>query len=608
MNAPSLRTRIRNGALMLLALAALLDLAILPRIYRLHQTIHENLYNKYRNIVVAQQIDHTLWQLQLAQRNGALPHVLSESRSRFNQWLKVEEANSTQSSELQSVAEVGRQAEHLFADLAAGLSTAKLDPEFAALHERLDALIRTNQDRIFQADSRAARLSERLTYEFALGLGLLLMAGAVWSSGLSRVLTKPLTEMAERLRVARQRRGALRLGPQKLVELDAIARELNAMMERLEEFEKLNVERLLYEKARTEAIIESLEDGVVLIDPEGRVTYINEIAALILGLEPKEALGDPFDDLNSNHPHYLKVQAALRSLKDMEESNGRRVEVQLHVRGRDHSYILKSVPLRRTEEESLGTILILQDITFVREQSRARTNLVAELSHDLGAPLLLLTQAAETLRSDKTTLSANQQQQLDIIMEQCRRITQLTDNLFNLAHGEVAAISLRRESLDLEHVIAATTSRFASQLAEKEVTLKSNLSAAGTAKGALRIFGDPLKLSWAMTNLVGNALRRTPRGGKIEIRLSRNGDYVRLEVADSGPEIEPKLRRVILDGFAPSGVNGQQSAVGLGLAIVKEIVEAHGGRFFVESTAEAGNCFALELPAASPGRTPASQI
>ena len=87
------------------------------------------------------------------------------------------------------------------------------------------------------------------------------------------------------------------------------------MAERLEQYDKLNVERLVYEKSKTEAIIESLEDGVVLIDCDGIVAHINEIASLILGVELQDALGSPFDDLSSNHPHYLRVRDALRTLQ-----------------------------------------------------------------------------------------------------------------------------------------------------------------------------------------------------------------------------------------------------------------------------------------------------
>ncbi len=183
---------------------------------------------------------------------------------------------------------------------------------------------------------------------------------------LAWTIAKPLDELAEGLRSFGLRGPSQRLGKQGFAELDAVAAEFNRMAERLAQFEKLNVDRLIYEKSTTEAIIESLEDGVVLVDSEGIVAHINEVASIILGIEPAEALGSRFDDLSSNNPHYLKVRDALRGLS-VKSPEDQSVELGLNVRSRDHWYVLKSVPLRRKEVGSLGTILILQDVTQLRD-------------------------------------------------------------------------------------------------------------------------------------------------------------------------------------------------------------------------------------------------
>ena len=202
---------------------------------------------------------------------------------------------------------------------------------------------------------------------------------------------------------------SLRLGEQPIAELQAVAQEFNRMAERLEEFDKLNVDRLIYEKSKTEAIIESLEDGIVMIDTRGIVAHINELASIILGVEREAALGSPFDDLDSSHPHYLRIRAALAEMQRARDS--RQVEVDLHVRGRDHTFVLKAVPLRQAQGPSFGTILILQDITYLRDKDRARANLVATLSHELKTPLTSLALAAELLsrqvRQSRTPRAAN---------------------------------------------------------------------------------------------------------------------------------------------------------------------------------------------------------
>ncbi len=590
MSTPSLRTRIRNVSLLLLILVVALGLYALPRVYRLGTSIRETLYRNYVSIEAAQHMHEALRVLQLAERDGHARNALASSRASLMHWMDIENHDFTELGEPELARDIESRARRLFGEIAAAPPGARHDREFDELHARLDDLIAMNQAAMWRADSRAARLGKRLTYEFAAGLLALLVAGTALSWGLGWVLARPLTELAERLRGLGQRRAQVRLGPQPLAELEAVAREFNGMAEQLEQYEKLNVERLLYEKRKTEAIIESLEDGVVLIDPAGIVTHINEIAALIMDFEPADALGSPFDDLSSNSPHYLRVRDALRGLRRA-APDGRRTEVQLHVRGRDHSYVLKPITLHRTEGAAFGTLLILQDVTYLRDQDRARSNLVETLSHELRTPLTSLALSAQLLQREQAALEPRQRELLRTILEECARMKQLTDNLLNLARGELASISLARERLDLARVAQDVAERFRLQAEEKNVALERNIG------GVPPVSGDPVKLSWVVSNLIGNALRYTPRGGRIEIMTGCAGDTVRLEVADSGPGIAPELRDYVFERFAQYGDGAEKGSAGLGLAIVKDIVVAHGGRIFVTGNLPVGSRFVVQLPA-----------
>jgi two-component system, NtrC family, sensor histidine kinase KinB len=592
MKTPSLRSRIRNGTLLLLVLILLLGAYTLPRVYRLGGAIRETLYRNYVSIEVAQHVHSALLDLQLAERDGQGKNLLPHVRSDFEYWMDIEDHDFTEIGEPELAHDIEARAAKLFGEIESAAPQERHDAEFAELHHRVDDLIKINRDAMFRADSRSAKLGRRLTYQFAAGLALVLLAGAAIAWGLGWAIARPLTELAERLRGVGQRRSRVRLGKQTLAELQAVAREFNQMAERLEQFEKLNVERLLYEKSKTEAIIESLEDGVVLIDSEGIVAHINEIAALIMGVEPKDALGSPFDDLSSNHPHYLRVRDALRNLS--KSLDDQRVEVQLYVRGRDHSYLLKPIPLRRGEGSTLGTILILQDVTYLRDQDRSRANLVATLSHELRTPLTSLALSAELLRRDWEGFSGRQRELLEAILDECARIKQLSDNLLKLARGEMAAISVNRDHLDLLRIIEDVVHRFGLQAQERHVRLEQHL------QSLPEISGDSVKLSWVVSNLLGNALRYTPEGGKIEVAARPVNGHVRLEVADSGPGIPREIRDHIFERFAQYNSDGlEKGAAGLGLAIAKDIVAAHGGKIFVESEEGAGCRFVVELPCPS---------
>jgi signal transduction histidine kinase len=114
--------------------------------------------------------------------------------------------------------------------------------------------------------------------------------------------------------------------------------------------------------------------------------------------------------------------------------------------------------------------------------------------------------------------------------------------------------------------------------------------------------GDPIKLSWAVSNLIANALRYTPEGGLISVTLVKSAGALSLKVRDTGPGIPSAIRERLFERFVHWSVNGAgQGSAGLGLAIVKEIVEAHGGRIFVDTAEGNGTCFTVELPAAQEG-------
>jgi two-component system, NtrC family, sensor histidine kinase KinB len=590
MSTPSLRTRIRNVSMLLVVLVIGLGVYALPRVYQLGTSIRDTLYRNYISIEAAQHMQDALRVLQLAERDGHGRDALPSSRATFMHWMDIEDHDFTEVGEPELAHDIQGRGQRLFDEIAAAPPQARHDSEFDELNARLNDLIAMNQAAMWRADSRAAGLGRGLTYEFAGGLLALLVTGTAFSWALGWALARPLTELAERLRGLSQRHTQVRLGPQRLAELDAVAREFNQMAEQLEQYEKLNVERLLYEKRKTEAIIESLEDGVVLIDSAGIVTHINEIAALIMDIEPADALGSPFDDLSSNSPHYRRVRDALRGLRRA-APDGPRTEVQLHVRGRDHSYVLKPIPLHRTEGTAFGTLLILQDVTYLRDHDRARSNLVETLSHELRTPLTSLALSAQLLQREEATLEPRQRELLRTILEECARMKQLTDSLLNLARGELASISLERERIDLARVAEEVAGRFRLQAEEKHVALERNIAEVPP------VSGDPVKLSWVVSNLIGNALRYTPQGGRIEVMTGSADDTVRLEVADSGPGIAPELRDYVFERFAQYGDGADKGSAGLGLAIVKDIVVAHGGRIFVTGNAPVGSRFVVQLPA-----------
>jgi two-component system, NtrC family, sensor histidine kinase KinB len=582
----SLRTRIRNGVLLMLAMALALGALAVPTVHRLGRAVRETLYRNYVSIEASQHMHAALYNLQLAQANSTLNTALRPDREIFTHWINIELNDITEVGEAELASDIERRGRRIFDQVAGHSAQGPSAQEFDQLHQRIDQLIEINKVAMFRADSRTTRMSDRLAYEFAAGLLLLLLLGSILSWTLAANLSRPLAELAHHLRSFSLRGPSSRVSEQPLAELQTVAAEFNRMAERLEQFDKINVDRLIYEKGKTEAIIESLEDGIILIDADGIVTHMNEVAGIILGIEREEALGSPFDDLNSNSPHYVRVRSALKQPADSQ-----RIEVELHVRGRDHSYVLKPVPLRHTDGGSFGTILILQDITYLRDKDRARTNLVATLSHELNTPLTSLGFCLELLLR-KPGLGPEERELLTSIQDEAGRIRRLASDLLGLARGDGPAITVRSVPVDLVQLVQTVIKGFALQAEQKHVRLEPNFD---DFVPTIRV--DPLKLSWVVSNLIANALRYTPSGGAISVSLSQTPLGVCLRVSDTGPGIPPQVREHLFERFAQWNVNGSEpGSAGLGLAIAKEIVTAHGGRIFVDSELGQGTRFTVELP------------
>src|SRR5208282_3883265 len=214
------------------------------------------------------------------------------------------------------------------------------------------------------------------------------------------------------------------------------------------------------------------------------------------------------------------------------------------------------------------------------------------LSHELRSPLTSIVVSADLL--NRGVLDQCQRDLAVAILDECARMKQLTDNLLNLARGEMPSIALKRERLDVSRLAKEVVARFRVQAEEKRINLPID------ADLSIETSGDPVKLSWVISNLIGNALRYTPSGGTIAVRTRTEGGRLQIEVSDSGPGIPFEIRQYIFERSAQYGGtrDDQLGAAGLGLAIVKEIVEAHGGRIFVDSADGHGSTFIVELPLA----------
>src|SRR5262245_916144 len=199
------------------------------------------------------------------------------------------------------------------------------------------------------------------------------------------------------------------------------------------------------EHRRTEASIESIEDGLIVLDAGGSVLHVNEVACAILGLERSAVLGRRYDTLGTTHSHYLRLRETIRELLAHPERPPEPVELASFLRGRDHFYLLRHTLLHGDGESAGGLILVLQDVTHLRDQAARREELLATLSHELRTPLTSLRLATELLARTEPPLAAQPATIMETVREDVARLEDLSARLLDLSRSPATAIALDRQ-------------------------------------------------------------------------------------------------------------------------------------------------------------------
>src|SRR5262249_39569777 len=201
-----------------------------------------------------------------------------------------------------------------------------------------------------------------------------------------------------------------------------------------------------------ETVIESIEDGLVVLNREGVIVHVNDVACAILGCERDEALDRPFEALGTSHPHYVRLRAAVREFLSHPEREGEGVEVALFHRGRDHFYVLRPTPFRDRGGALAGHILVLQDLTYLRDQEARREQLMATLSHELRTPLTSLRMGVELLERAPAPLDGRRTELVASVRCDVERLEDVTQRLLEVSRWRAMAIALERQDVDLRTV------------------------------------------------------------------------------------------------------------------------------------------------------------
>jgi two-component system phosphate regulon sensor histidine kinase PhoR len=338
--------------------------------------------------------------------------------------------------------------------------------------------------------------------------------------------------------------------------------------------------------ARLEATLDSMVEGLVVVDPRGRIALANRAAEALFGFSRMMVGGTLLETLRHHEVAALAARVG---------AEGAVIEQEVRIESPTVRVLqISAVGLRDTAGAAAGAVLVFHDVTRLRELEAVRQDFVANVSHELRTPLSLIKSTAETLLDGAKDDPAVATRFLEIIDKHANRLTLLIDDLLLLARLDAGRVEMKFQAWALREAAQDSLDDFGIMARARGVTLENAVPADLVARA------DPERLRQVLSNLIDNAIKYGRPEGHVTIGgrpLDEN--RVELTVRDDGPGIPPEAKERVFERFyrVDKARAREQGGTGLGLAIVKNVMQAHGGEVRVESAPGAGTTFFLTLPA-----------
>ena len=352
--------------------------------------------------------------------------------------------------------------------------------------------------------------------------------------------------------------------------------------------------QITQEKQRLDALLDSAADGILILSPEHTITRCNPAFAHFLGVTPQRLIGKSHEDVVVLLRHGdnmtleqaeaggwpLTPKATLYVEGDLKRSEGVPLPVGI-------TY----APLTSPEGGLVNIIATVRDITRFREAEEIKSTFISVISHELKTPVALIKGYVGTLRREDASWDREIiEDSLKVIEEEADRLTTLIENLLDASRLQAGGIKINLCDIDLKNLAEHVAERFRTQ------TSHHKLSVDFSADFPI-IVGDEERLGQVFSNLISNAIKYSPSGGEIRIAGQVRSDAVIVCITDQGPGVAPEDMPHIFDRFYRSqDATRTTKGAGLGLYLARAVVEAHGGRIWVEPQSGAGARICFSLP------------
>lgn len=408
---------------------------------------------------------------------------------------------------------------------------------------------------------------------------------------LSSRVSRPLLEMKKAAAHIAMGEYKMRVPVVTTDEIGELAKAFNQMTSRLDE----TIHALNHEKSQMSSVLRSMTDAVLSFDAEGKIILANPHGEKVI----EQWRNIPWDGAaNADEPSQaaMQVPAPLRSMFESVMADKQEKTATLHVQ--TNVYSVDMAPLY-TADEARGAVAVLRNVTEEYKVDKLRKDFVANVSHELRTPLSMLQGYSEALLDDIASTPEERKELAQIIHDESLRMGRLVQDLLDLARMESGKLELHFREVELRTMLRRVYRKFFALSRERGLELELNMP----ENDIVLHSADEDRLEQVMTNLLDNAIRHTPAGGRISVKVKEvreaGRDWVRIDVEDTGQGIPPEDLPFIFERFYKADKarkRGSSGGTGLGLAIVKNIVDAHHGTIDAASEPGKGTTFMIKLP------------
>lgn len=577
---------------------------------KLKKSIDSIMHANYDSVVAAQNMNDALERQDSLELGFIFENDLSLSQEhdlnhkKFLEWLYKAKDNITEAGEGEKLEIIEREYTN-YTEKVRKLEKIKISegdkeaseyyyndilPVFQKVKEECSNLLEINQLSMVNMKIESTELAKRASYSTMTIAGIVLFVGISIIGYLLKKIFNPIEDLAVGINKVAHGEYDYTIPLKREREINYILQDFNSMTTKIEEYERLNINEILREKQKAEAIIESIDTPIIVTDYDNKITMLNKSAERVLDVKEKNIINRHLLECIDQREIFNMVEKVRGDVKQYKGF----VDIELNDGEKAIYFRIIANPIWFDHSENIGTVTIMQDITKFKEVDKMKSEFVSTVSHEFRTPLTSISMAVDLLLEDDNVDKEGKQELLTIIREDSERLNNLVSELLDLSKMESGKIEMEIQDVDINDVINEVKRAFKIQLDEKNIELKID-----TKDITRMIKADVNKISWVVGNIVGNALRYTSEDGSgvIEIITREVNNNMLIRISDNGVGISEKDQKIIFEKFVQiKDKDGQVTgSSGLGLAICSEIVKAHFGEIWVDSNIGEGSSFYFTL-------------